>query len=328
MMNGHPLLMALGLVTLALAGSIVAPARAEDIVIATDQKGTLYHQVGRAVCHFLRRHAEDLSCLPLPTSFGDTTVSIANLDNLYDGAVEFALVQADTQFHALNKSGPFAFSFNTYEKLRSVFSLYSEKFTLLAREDAGIGRVEDLRDHRVNIGTPLSVERQLVEDVMAANGLSKDDFTLTEELPTSQQSLAFCHSRVQAMVYVSVHPDATVRRVAEHCDAYVVPVEGPGIDKLVAENVHYTHASVPGGLYALSAETVATFGVTATLMSTSDVDPAIVHSVVKAVFDNFDAFKRAHPAFSELDPAWMVRDGLTAPLHDGALRYYQENGML
>jgi TRAP transporter TAXI family solute receptor len=328
MMNGNRIGAALALATLVLAGVSAAPARSADMVVATGEKGALYHQVGRAICRFLRRRAEDLTCLPLPTAAGDTTESIANLNNVRGGAVELGLAQADTQFHAVNHSGPFEFMDNTYENLRTVFSLYSQEFTLLARADSGIRSIDDLKGRRVNIGNPGSAERQLMEQVMAAKGWSDEDFLLTEELPSTQQSLAFCHDRVQAMVYNVAHPDATVRRVAELCDAVIIPVKGPAIDKLVSERAYYTHSSVPGGLYARNPEPVATFGVTATLVSSIDVDAETIYAIVKTVFDNFDAFKAAHPSFSDLEPAQMVQDGLSAPLHHGALRYYNEKGMM
>lgn len=319
---------ALALATLVLTAPDSTPARSAEIAIATGEKGSLYHQAGRAICHFLRRKTEDLTCLPLPTAAGDATESIANLNNVRGGAVELGLASADAQFHAVNKSGPFEFIDNTYDNLRAVFSLYSQNFTLLARADSGIRSIDDLKGSRINIGNPRSAQRQLVEQVMAAKGWSHDDFLLTEELPATQQSLAFCHDRVQAIVYVVAHPDATVRRVAELCDAMVIAVKGPKIGKLVSEKAYYTHAKVPGGLYALNAEPVATFGVTATLVSSTDVDAETIYAVVKAVFDNFDAFKAAHPILSDLQPSQMIRDGLSAPLHDGALRYYNENGMM
>ena len=314
--------------TLGLAALPNAPAWSADIVIATGEKGGIYHQVGRAICNFLRRKTENLTCLPRPTAAGDTTESVANLNNVRAGAVELALAQADSQFDAVNLSGQFEFIGASYDNLRSVFSLYSQEFTLVARADSGIRSIDDLKGRRFNIGSPHSVPRRLVEQVMSAKGWSKDDFRLAEELPTTQQSLAFCHNRVEAMVYSVAHPDADVKRIAELCDAVVIAVKGPQIDKLVSETAYYSHASVPGGLYAKNDDAVETFGVMATVTSSADVDEETIYAVVKAVFEDFEAFKEAHPAFGDLDPSRMIGEGLAAPLHEGAVRFFREKGML
>ena len=73
---------------------------------------------------------------------------------------------------------------------------------------------------------------------------------------------------------------------------------------------------------------VSTFGVGATFVSSTKADPEVIYQVVKAVFDNFDRFKKLHPAFANLDPKTMIKNNLSAPLHDGAAKYYKEKGWM
>jgi uncharacterized protein len=68
--------------------------------------------------------------------------------------------------------------------------------------------------------------------------------------------------------------------------------------------------------------------VLATFVSSSKVPPDTIHQVVKAVFDNFDEFKKRHPALANLSAESMVKDGLTAPFHDGTVKYCKEKGWL
>ena len=100
------------------------------------------------------------------------------------------------------------------------------------------------------------------------------------------------------------------------------------IDKLVADNPFYAYASIPGGMYKGTDSDVKTFGVKATFVTSSDVADDVVYEVVKAVFDNFDRFKKLHPAFENLKEEEMITDGLSAPLHDGAVKYYKERGWM
>ena len=60
----------------------------------------------------------------------------------------------------------------------------------------------------------------------------------------------------------------------------------------------------------------------------SDIPEEVVYTVVKAVFDNFADFKKLHPAFANLKEDQMISDGLSAPLHPGAAKYYKERGWM
>jgi TRAP-type uncharacterized transport system substrate-binding protein len=50
--------------------------------------------------------------------------------------------------------------------------------------------------------------------------------------------------------------------------------------------------------------------------------------MVKAVFENFEDFKKLHPAFANLQPQDMIKNGMSAPLHEGAVKYYKEKGWM
>jgi TRAP transporter TAXI family solute receptor len=163
---------------------------------------------------------------------------------------------------------------------------------------------------------------------MAAKGWEKSDFQLVEELPADQQSLALCHGRVHAMVYTVGHPNESIAKAAGLCDAVIVEVSGPTIEGLVNDHPYYAHAVIPGGTYQGNPDDVSTFGVRATIVSSADVPADTIYSVVKAVFDNLDQFKKMHPSFGNLKPDGMVRDGLSAPIHEGAARYFKERGLL
>jgi TRAP transporter TAXI family solute receptor len=159
-------------------------------------------------------------------------------------------------------------------------------------------------------------------------GWTMDDFALASDLKAAEQSAALCDNKVDAIIYTVGHPSGSIEEAATSCDSILIPVTGPEIDKLVAENPFYAKAVIPGGMYRGTENDVETFGVLSTLVSSTATDSDMVYEVVKAVFDNFDRFKKLHPAFEHLDPKNMIKDGLTAPLHDGAVKYYKEKGMM
>jgi TRAP transporter TAXI family solute receptor len=212
--------------------------------------------------------------------------------------------------------------------LRAVFSVHPEPFTVVARTDSGIKNFADLKGKRVNIGNPGSGQRGTMEVVMGKMGWTKDDFKLASELKPAEQSQALCDNKVDAIIYTVGHPNGSIKEATTSCDAILVNVTGPEIDALVSENDYYRTAVIPGGMYRGSDEDTMTFGVGATFVSSTNVPENTIYVVVKAVFENFDDFKKLHPAFANLKKEEMVKDGLSAPLHDGAAKYYKEVGLI
>lgn len=309
-----------------LALPIGTPAWGSDdkVTIGTGSRAGVYFQVGRAICRLVNQTQADhgIAC-DAPSTAG----SISNLQALRSGQLQLAVAQSDWQYHAVKGTSRFAAA-KPDPDLRAVFSVHGEPFTLVARRDSGIRHLRDLEGRKVNIGNPGSGQRGTMEVVMEAMGWNKRSFSLTDELPASQQSLALCHDRVQAMVYTVGHPNDSVAQAVRLCDAVIAEVSGKEIEKLIAERPYYAFTSIPGGLYSGNVDDVRTFGVKATVVTSSEVDAETIYAITKAVFDNFDSFRSLHPAFTDLQPALMVRDGLSAPLHDGALRYFKERGWL
>jgi TRAP transporter TAXI family solute receptor len=301
----------------------VLPVQADEIVIGTGSKSGVYFQVGRSICRLLDRNAEDLSCQPV-----ETAGSVANLTNVENGSLEIGIVQSDIQHHAVHRSGPYRFVDVPHDNLRALFSLYVEPFNLVARRDAGISGLDDLKGLRINIGNIGSGHRETMEVVMRAKGWGRKDFQLVTELPASEQTMALCHGQVHAMVYTAGHPNRSIGNAIELCDATLIEVSGAEIDRLVSENPFYAYTSIPIGVYPGVDEPVKTFGTLATVMSSADIDDALIYTVVKTIFENLDRFKRTHMAFHDLNPEAMVSQGLAAPLHEGAERYYREVGWI
>ncbi len=296
----------------------------QSLTIGTGSEAGVYFQVGRALCYLAARDdsLKSTDCKALSTAG-----SIFNLKNLRSGALQIAVAQSDWHYHAVSGSGPFAES-GADAELRSLFSVHGEPFTVVARRDAGITKLQDLAGKRVNIGNPGSGQRATMEIVMAALGWDRSAFSLADELPADQQSLALCHDRVQAMIYTVGHPNASVGQAAGLCDAIMVEVSGEPIDKLITENPFYAETMIPGGIYAGNPNPVRTFGVKATVVTTASLDEALAYAIVRSVLGDLRRFRKMHPAFGGLDAKRMVADGLSAPLHPGALRFAREAGLL
>ena len=135
-----------------------------------------------------------------------------------------------------------------------------------------------------------------------------------------------CDNKIDGFFYSVGHPSANIQDPTATCGAKLIPLTGPAVDKLVKEHAYFARAVIPGGMYAANPQPTETYGVLATLVTTAKAPDNVVYALVKATFDNFDEFKKLHPAFTNLDSTKMVKDGLSAPLHPGALKYYGERG--
>ncbi len=209
-----------------------------------------------------------------------------------------------------------------------MFSVHPEPFTVVARADSGIKKFTDLKGKRVNIGNPGSGQRGTMEVVMKAYGWTKKSFKLASELKSAEQGQALCDNKIDAIVFTVGHPSGSISEPTTSCDSVLVNVTGRKINKLVKKNDYYRTATIPGGMYRGSPNDTKTFGVGATFVTSAEVSEDVIYNVVKAVFENFDQFKKLHPAFRKLKKEEMIKDGLSAPLHRGAIKYYKEAGLM
>ena len=309
---------------LALADGTAAQAQQKFFTIGTGGVTGVYYPAGGAICRLVNadRKTHGLRC-----SVESTGGSIYNINAISQGEMEIGVAQSDWQYHAYNGTAG-QFEGKPIKQLRAMFSLHPEPFTVLARKDSGIKNFEDMKGKRVNIGNPGSGQRATMDVVLKAKGWTTADFSLASELKPAEQSQALCDNKVDAIVYTVGHPNGSIQEATTSCETVLVNVDGPAIDKLLAENPFYSKATIPGGMYTGNANDTTTFGVGATVVTSATVAEDVVYQTVKAVFENFDDFKKLHPAFGVLDKKGMTMNALSAPLHDGAAKYYREAGLM
>ena len=304
-----------------------APVQASDQIFATIGTGGVtgvYYPTGGAIARLVNKGRKEHG---IRCSVESTGGSVYNLNAIAAGELDMGVAQSDWQYHAYNGTSKFAKK-GPNKDLRAVFSVHPEPFTVVARADSGIKNFMDLKGKRVNIGNPGSGQRGTMEVVMKAMGWTKDDFKLASELKSAEQSSALCDNKIDAIVFTVGHPSGSIKEATTSCDSVMVTVDGPVIEKLVNDADYYRMATIPGGMYRGTDGDTTTFGVGATFVSSAKVSDDIIYQVVKAVFENFDQFKKLHPAFANLKKEEMIKDGLSAPLHDGAVKYYKEAGLM
>ena len=320
-LKGTSVALALGL-GLMTAGAASA-ADQKFVSIGTGGVTGVYYPTGGAICRLVNKGRKDHG---IRCSAESTGGSIYNINTIRAGELEFGVAQSDWQYHAFNGTSKFADK-GKFEKLRAVFSVHAEPVTIIASDGSGVKNISDLKGKRLNIGNPGSGTRGTWEVLEKALGWQRSDLKLASEMKSAETGQAVCDGKIDAYFWLVGHPSALTQESLATCAAHLVNATGPEIDKLVADNPYYRTATIPAGMYN-NKEDITTFGVGATFVSSADVPDDVVYTIVKAVFENFDQFKKLHPAFANLKEAEMIKDGLSAPLHPGAEKYYKEKGWM
>jgi len=309
------------------AGLIATTATAAEqrfITIGTGGVTGVYYSVGGAICQLVnkQRRVHGLRC-----SVEATPASVFNLQSVNKGDLDLGLAQSGMQHAAYNGIDVFRGE-APYRNLRSLFSLHYEVVTVVARKDTGVRKFEDFRGKRFNTGVVGAGTRVGAEKLIEAMGLAPSNFAKLTELKPDAMVDALCQKQIDGYFYMVGHPAQNITEATTKCRSLIVPLAGPKIDDLLRDYPYYVRATVPGGMYPGNPQPVPTYAVRGTLVALASTDAEVVYQIIKSVFDNFDEFVSLHPALAGLDPKTMIKDGLTAPLHEGATRYYKERGWL
>ena len=307
----------------AVAVSAHAASAEQFISIGTGGVTGVYYPTGGAICRLVNKMRKETG---IRCSAESTGGSIYNINTIRSGELDFGIAQSDWQYHAYHGTSKFEEK-GPFKELRAVFSVHPEPVTIIARDDSGIQNLPDLKGKRVNIGNPGSGTLGTWEVIEQTMGWQRSDLALAAQMKSSETGAALCDNKIDAYFWLVGHPSALTQETLASCPAHLVNAWTPEIEKLVADTPYYRKAVIPAGMYN-NDEDITTFGVGATFVTRADVPEEVVYTVVKAVFDNFDQFKKLHPAFANLKPEEMIRDSLSAPLHPGAIKYYKERGWM
>lgn len=303
-----------------------AMAKTQFVTIGTGGITGVYYPTGGAIAKMVNKKKKEYGIRATVESTGG---SVFNINAVMNGDLEFGIAQSDRQYQAVHglaewkDKGP-------QKDLRAVFSIHPESVTLVAAVDSGVKKIQDLKGKKVNIGNPGSGQRQNAIDALEAVGIDINKDIQAESIKASEAASLLQDGRIDAFFYTVGHPSGAIKEATSGArKVLIADVAGPGIDKLLAKYPYYAKAIIPIKLYpgAKNDKDVQTFGVKATLITSAKVPDEVVYAITKEVFDNFEAFKKLHPAYGTLTKQKML-EGLSAPIHPGALKYYKEVGLM
>ncbi len=300
-----------------------APAKTRYVTIGTGGITGVYYPTGGAIAKIVnkKRDVYNMRC-----TVESTGGSVFNVNAVMAGDLEFGVVQSDRQYQAIKGEAEWQRK-GAQADLRAVFSIHPESVVLVAAVDSGVKDIADLKGKRVNIGNPGSGQRQNSIDALEAAGINFESDLSATSVKAAEAPSLLQDGRIDAFFYTVGHPSGAIKEATAGARK-VAFVRIAGIDELLTKYPYYAKSMIPVKLYpgAVNKADVASFGVKATLVSSAKVPEDVVYAVTKEIFDNFEDFKKLHPAYAVLTKEGML-EALSAEIHPGAMKYYKEVGL-
>ena len=298
--------------------------RTTFVTIGTGGITGVYYPTGGAIAKMVNKKRKEYGIRATVESTGG---SVFNVNAVMTGDLEFGVVQSDRQYQAVNGMAEWKDK-GKQSDLRAVFTIHPESITLVAADDSGINSIQDLKGKRVNIGNYGSGQRQNSIDALEAAGLNWESDIKAEGVKAAEAPGLLQDGRIDAFFYTVGHPNGNIKEATSgKRKVHMVPITG--VDQLLAKYPYYAKAMVPMKFYpgASNEGDVETFGVKATFVTSAKVPDEVVYAITKEIFDNFEAFKKLHPAYGVLTKKNML-EGMSAPVHPGAMKYFKEAGLM
>lgn len=256
----------------------------------------------------------------------DSAGSVANVSGVASGRYDSALVQADVLHAAFFGTEPFTEDAG-HPNIRVIANLYTEALHLVVRKDAGITSVADLKGKRVSVDTAQSGTQRDALLLLEAFGIGSDDAEIIE-VNFEQASDSLLAGDLDAYFLMTGFPASGVVDLAAKGVVNVVPITGAVIDRLRKQEPYFLATTIPADAYEGIGE-IATVGVSAQWIVRADQDEQRVYEITRALWHPtaHEILKKGHPRARDIR-AETALQGVTTPVHAGALRYYLEAGIL
>ena len=248
--------------------------------------------------------------------------SVANAKLIGKSDTDFALLQNDIASYAYYGKQMFD---KPISNLLGMMTLYPETIQIVARKDANIKTVGDLKGKRISIGPLGSGTTENAKQILAAWGMTLDDVK-AQQLKASQAADYMKDGRLDAFFNTTAVGAAHIIDTCVIVPSNIVEVSGPNAGKLMKEYAFYAADTISPGIYKGVDKPVKTVAVMAMMVARADIEKEVVYSVVKAIYEDLAQIKKAHAKFKEIDVKKALL-GMSVPLHPGAEQYFKEVGV-
>ncbi|HXR56315.1 MAG TPA: TAXI family TRAP transporter solute-binding subunit [Casimicrobiaceae bacterium] len=307
------------LVAVAACGAPIVFAASTFVNVLTGGTNGVYYPLGVALAGVI-----DKTMPNVKTSVQATKGSVENLNLMQSGRGEIAFALGDALVDAWKGNEEAGFK-QPLKKIRGIAALYPNYIQIVARADAGIRTLADLKGKKISVGTPKSLIELNARAVLHAAGIDYKEFSKVEYLPFGESVELMKNRQIDATLQSAVLGASSVRDLAQSLPIVVVPIPAGVVKKI--GNAAYSEAVIPANTYNGQPADVPTAAVQNFLVTHDDVSDDVVYGMTKAFWTHLDELVAAHAAARTID-VHKALQGMPVPLHPGAEKYYKEVGII
>ena len=257
-----------------------------------------------------------------------TAGSVGNLRSIAAKELEIAIVQSDWQFHAYKGTSVFK-EIGAQPALRFVGGLHSDAFQIVSRKEKGIRSWADLKGKTVNTGNVGSGTEATIYMAMKRYPLEPKTFFGQEtKLTSREQAQAMCDGKIDAFIYPTGITAASITEATNTCSTNIANWNDDVTKGILKQFSYFTAVNIPANTYRGVDYEVKSWGMPATVVSTTRLSDDVIYILLKAVIDNFADFKKQSTLYAALERKAIPFTGKSIPYHGGAERYYKETGLI
>lgn len=302
----------------------LAHAKTQFVTIGTGGLTGVYYPTGGAIAKMVNKKKGEYGIRATVESTGG---SAFNINAIMSGDLEFGISQSDKQFQAMKGLAEWA-ERGPQADLRSVFSIHDEAVTLISAVESEIKDASGLKGKIVNLGNPGSGQLQNAIEILQTLGIDSEKDITAQYIKASEAPSILQDGRIDAFFYTVGHPNGAIKEATSGARK-VRFTSITGVDSMLKKYPYFSKTIIQASMYpgAQNDTDTQTIGMKATLVTSAKVPEDVVYAITKEVFENFEEFKKLHPAYETLTREGMLT-GLSAPFHPGAEKYFKEVGLM
>lgn len=286
-----------------------------QLIIATGGTSGTYYPLGGAMAKLIT------DATGVTTTATSTSASVENMRLIRDGSADIAFTQSDIAEYAMTGANMFEQE-GGINGFHAIGSLYNETIQIVVAKDSNINSVADLKGKRVSVGAPGSGTESNAQQILEAYGLTFDDLQV-QRLSFGDSAKAIQNGQLDAAFQTAGAPTAAITELATTKGVKIISLDQDKIDMLKLNYPFYVETTIPGGTYSTVPEDVKTVSVRATLIVRSDLNDDLVYNITKTIYENVDKLPSKQDEI-KVEDAFL---GVTAPIHPGAQKYFDEKGI-
>lgn len=298
------------------------PARGNVIMTfgTADTGGSMY-PAGAAVSQVWTNNVEGVKC-----NTQTSTGSFQNCQDVSTGEVDVAVATSDVVLNAYNGTGKFA-DIGKLDNLRVIGAVYTSVLSGVALKSSGLTYIHDLLGKRVAVGPAASATENATLAAFDVMGIDSSNTSL-ENLGLGDGADSVGDGILDAAFGFAGLPIGGQLNLAATKEIQVLDMTQEEIDKVLAGNAAYIQTKIPAGTYTGQDNDANTFGVKCLIIVTADMDADLVYDLCKAMNEHTEELAAGNALLKDMtDPSFLCTQ-MPIPLHDGAQKYYSEQGLI